>query len=114
MSCQKVDKMKNYLLVLLLLASFGCTTLNSVSLTPIPAERSKPIHLEKDKFIFLGFNFDNDFVDEINEDLREKCQGGKISGILTKDEDINYFLYIFWKKRVTVDGYCVNPTTAKK
>ena len=82
----------------------GCASINSLSLTPIPADR---------KVIILGFNFDNDFVDGMVDDLRRQCPNVKVTGILTKDENINYFLYLVWKKQVTATGYCVTTGTAK-
>lgn len=94
-----------YPLFLLFLSS--CASINSVSLTPIPAERSNQVKTQKSKLIFLAFNFDNDFVDETVEDLKRQCPKGKISGLLTKDENINYFLFFVWKKQITATGFCV-------
>lgn len=91
----------------------GCASVNSVSLTPIPAERKSPVRVQNEKMIFLGFNFDNDFVDRTVEDLRRQCPQGKVTGLLTKDENINYFLYFVWKKQITVSGYCVPVKTAQ-
>lgn len=85
----------------------GCASLNSVSLTQIPSERNQKVKVTRDKVIFLGFNFDNDFVDQMTNDLKKQCPDGRISGLLTKDENINYFLYIVWKKQVTAEGYCL-------
>ncbi len=101
--------MKRFLLLITICALFsaGCASINSLSLTPIPVNRSNKVEVIKSKVIILGFNFDNDFVDQINDELKAKCPNGKISGILTKDEDINYFLYFVWKKQVSVTGYCV-------
>lgn len=90
----------------------SCASINSVSLTQIPAERSQKVYTQKDKVIILGFNFDNDFVDGLVEDLKRQCPNGKVTGLLTKDEDINYFLYFVWKKQVTATGYCVKSSTA--
>lgn len=88
----------------------GCAAVNSVSLTPIPAQRNHPVKAEVSKWIFLGFSFDNDFIDPLVGDLKQKCPNGVISGILTKDETISYFL--LFKKHVTATGYC-NSATAK-
>jgi len=85
----------------------NCASVNSVSLTPIPAERKSLVRTQMSKTIFLGFNFDNDFIDEIVDDLKRQCPNGKVSGLLTKDENINYFLYFVWKKQITATGYCV-------
>lgn len=85
----------------------GCASLNSVSLTPIPAGRGTPVKVEKSKFIILGLNFDNDFVNEAEDDLKRQCPNGKVTGLLTKDENINYFLYLLYSKRLTATGYCV-------
>lgn len=93
--------------VVAVLGLSGCASLNSVSLTPIPAGRGNPVKVEKSKFIFLGFNFDNDFVNQAEDELKRQCPNGKVTGLLTKDENINYFLYIFWSKRLTATGYCL-------
>lgn len=90
----------------------GCASINSISLTPIPAERKAQVKTEKSKVIFMGFNFENDFVNSIVDDLKRQCPNGKVTGILTKDEDINYFLYIVWKKQITATGFCVPNTMA--
>ncbi|PWU19747.1 MAG: hypothetical protein C5B49_05245 [Bdellovibrio sp.] len=82
----------------------SCASVNSVSLTPIPAQRSGLVSATVSRTIFLGFNFDNDFVDKLALDLKQKCPGGIISGILTKDEVISYFLV--FTRRVTASGYC--------
>ncbi len=97
-------------LFLLLIGSIllaSCASINSVSLTPIPANRKTQVRTEKSKIILLGFNFDNDFVDEAVSDLTRQCPNGQVTGLLTKDENINYFLYFVWKKQITATGFCV-------
>ncbi len=84
----------------------SCASVNSVSLTPIPSQRSKVVQSQVSKTIFLGFNFDNDFIDPLVEDLKRKCPNGIVSGILTKDE--TYAYVIVFKKVVTATGYCNN------
>ena len=98
------------LLALGLLSS--CTSLQTLSLTSIPAKRDKAVKTEASKIIFLGFNFDNDFVDEMTTDLKRQCPNGVVSGVLTKDEVVDYFLMIVWKHRVTATGYCVQANQA--
>jgi len=85
----------------------SCVSLQSVSLTQVPAAREKVVSAEASKFLFLGIAFDNDFVDDVTRDLKAKCPDGKISGILTKDEAVNYFLFIFTRRRVSATGYCL-------
>ncbi len=104
--------MKTSLLLFLGLLS-GCVSLNTVSLTSIPAKRDRQVQAEASKYIFLGLSFDNDFVDEMTGQLKQKCPDGMISGILTKDEAVNYFLYIFWRHHVTATGYCSQGSTAR-
>ncbi len=106
--------MKIYSLITITLAMMlsACVSLNSVSLTPIPSERKHQVRTEKGKVIFLGFNFDNDFVEDAIEDLKRQCPNGKVTGLLTKDENIMYFLFFVWKKQVTATGYCLPHTTA--
>ncbi len=94
-----------YPLICLLVSS--CASINSVSLTPIPPTRNAPVRAQKSRVIFLGLNFDNDFVDGVVDELRRQCPNGKVTGLLTKDETINYFLFFVYKKQVTANGYCV-------
>lgn len=99
-----------FLASLLMLTS--CASVNSVSLTPIPADRKSQVKVDKSKVIILGFNFDNDFIDDAVDDLKRQCPNGKVSGLLTKDETINYFLFFVWKKQITATGYCIANSTA--
>ncbi len=95
-------KSVSLLLSLFLLSS--CASVNSVSLTPIPADRSRQVSAQVSKTIFLAFSFDNDFVDPLVQKLKDQCPKGVVSGILTKDETISYILV--YTKRVTATGYC--------
>lgn len=96
------------LFTLLLLA--GCASVNSVSLTPIPSNRSHPVKAEVSKTIFLAFNFDNDYVNPLVDQLKEQCPNGVVSGILTKDETTGYV--IIFVKHVTATGFCNQARTA--
>lgn len=89
----------------------GCAHVDSVSLTPIPTKRANQVKAEAEKTVFLAFNFDNDFVNAIVEDLKRQCPNGVVSGILTKQETIAYV--IVFKHKVTATGYC-NSTIAKR
>lgn len=82
----------------------GCASLNSVSLTPVPADRKQMIQEEVHDWVILGIAFDNDFAEGIRSKLREKCPNGKVSGILTKYE--SYFYVFFAKRVVTATAYC--------
>lgn len=85
----------------------GCAYLQSVSTTQIPAERQHKVSTERSRFIVLGFNFNNDYVNEMADDLAGKCPGGKVQGILTKHESIVYFPLFFQTVKVKAEGYCV-------
>jgi len=84
----------------------GCASINSVSLTSIPAKKGPEITAERSKMIFLGLNFDNDYVNEMTDDLKAQCRDGQVKGILTKDESIMYFLFFLYRRKVTAYGYC--------
>ena len=95
---------------LLLLMAFGwnsCVTLNTVSLTQVPKQRGRVVQAEGSRVIFLGLSFDNKFVDGMVDDLKDQCRNGRVTGILTKDEVVNYFLYLVLKRRVVASGYCI-------
>lgn len=103
--------LRSVLLLVSILCLTHCASINSLSLTPIPQDRKSHVKTEKSKVIILGFNFDNDFVDEVVDDLKRQCPNGKVSGLLTKDENINYFLYFVWKKQITATGYCISSNS---
>lgn len=110
--------MKIGLLVLTLIflnsCLIGCVSLDSVSVTQVPVNRSQKVRAEAERSIFLGFNFDNDYVNSITNDLKNQCTNGTVSGILTKTESTMYFLFFFWKKKVTATGYCVPSKVASR
>jgi hypothetical protein len=88
----------------------ACASVNSVSLTPIPSNRSREVRAEVERTIFLAFNFDNDYIDPLVQELKRQCPNGVVSGILTKDETIAYV--IVFKRKVTATGFC-NSSVAK-
>jgi hypothetical protein len=96
--------MKRFASILSIVIFSSCASINSVSLTTIPVQRTKPVKAEVSKFIILGLNFNNDFVDEVGKKLKAECRDGVISGILTKDEVISY---VFAHTRhIVATGYC--------
>lgn len=106
--------MKSLSLIFLIPFFTGCVSLNTLSLTSIPAQRSNIVKADVSKVIFLGFNFDNDFVDQLEGQLKNKCPNGVVSGILTKDEVVDYFLLIVWKHQISATGYCVKGGIASR
>ena len=101
------------LLAMTLFSALGCASLQSVSLTSIPRERGTPIEATKNNVAFLGIHFDNDFADEVPEDLRRQCPNGKVTGIYAKYESTWYVL--LQNRSVTAKAYCVpaRPSTAQ-
>jgi hypothetical protein len=94
------------LLLLILFSLSACTHLHSVSVTSMPKERSQKVSAERYKFLFLMLNFDNKFVDEMEQDLARQCQG-RVEGIVTKFEFITYFPLFAQAYNVKAEGYCV-------
>lgn len=84
----------------------GCASLNSVSVTSLPANRDNQIQAQADKWIIFGLSFDNDYADTVAKGLEAKCPRGKVSGILTKDEAYYYFLALVVKRQIQATGYC--------
>jgi hypothetical protein len=98
--------MKTLLVVgLLALSSTACASLQSVSVTNIPRDRGKPVEATADNPAFLGLHFDNDFADDLPDELRAQCPNGKVTGIYSKYESTWYVLV--QNRSVTVKGYCV-------
>lgn len=99
--------LRSFTCLALIMLTQACVSLNSVSLTQIPANRGQQVSVTKDKTVIFFMSFDNDFVDSMVEELKSKCKDGMVQGILTRDEVVDYFLMIVHKRRVTAEGYCV-------
>ena len=99
--------MKRILLITFALLTQACTHLTTLSVSPIPENRSKPIRAESSRFIFMYFNFDTDYVNDMTLRLAQQCPSGDVKGILTKHEQITYFPIFAHRSRVTASGYCV-------
>jgi hypothetical protein len=83
----------------------ACTSLDSVSVTQIPGDRSRPVHAEVDNTALFGIHFDNDFVEELTPKLMAQCPHGRLTGILTKHESTSYF--VVSTRTVSASAYCV-------
>lgn len=91
----------------LLLTAFiltGCVGLNSVSMTQVPQNKGQLIEADAHDWVFLNFTTQNDFVEVAINKLKQQCEGGKISGVLTKHQTTSYLLV--FKREVVVNGYC--------
>ena len=88
----------------------GCASLVSVSVTPVPEQRNNRVGATAEKWSFLGITFDNDYVDQMTDDLKARCPNGVITGLLTKDEVYSYFL--LFKRKITASGYCVKDVAS--
>jgi hypothetical protein len=98
------------LLALPLLAA--CTSLQSVSVTQVPSDRSRPVRAEVSSTALFGIHFDNDFVDELRDDLIRQCPNGKVTGILTKHQSTLYV--IVSTRKVIATGYCVYDSAPRE
>ena len=92
--------------LLLALSLSGCVSVKSVSLTSIPEDREQVVTASGDRFLFLGISFSTSYIDETIASLGDQCPDGKVEGVLTKHEYVNYFLYLFATERVVARGFC--------
>jgi hypothetical protein len=83
----------------------ACTSLQSVSVTQIPVDRSRPVRAEVTNTALFGIHFDNDFVIDLTPQLLRQCPDGRITGLLTKQESSLYVIVA--TRRVIATGYCV-------
>jgi hypothetical protein len=95
----------------LLAAPSACTSLQSMSVTAVPKERDRPVRAEASNTAFLGIHFDNDFADDLRDELRRKCPHGRVTGIYTKYETT--WVVVVETRTVTATGYCVAAVSAK-
>lgn len=99
-------------IIFILGCTYSCASLESVSITEMPRKRGMEVSAQVDKFIFLGLNFNNDYIDSLTPKLASQCSGGKVSGILTKHE--SYFYFLAHKVIVTARGVCTKGKRSRK
>ena len=87
----------------------ACTSLQSVSVTQVPIDRSRPVKAEVSNTALFGIHFDNDFLEPLQAELMRQCPHGKVTGILTKQESSLYV--VVQTRRVIATGYCVYDVT---
>lgn len=100
-------------LCLLLPLLKACTYTAAVSQTNIPADRKKVVQASVEKFMVLGFNFDNDYALRLSDKLKEACPRGEVRGVTTHDKVTLYFLAFFWKREISAQGYCTAHRQSK-
>ena len=94
------------LLVIAALCLNACTYTAAVTQTNVPPQRDHPVEVDVKRFIFFA-TLDTDEVSRLTAELQQKCPGGRVTGILTKDLRTMYFLFIFWQREVIAKGFCV-------
>lgn len=96
--------LKKLSVCVLALSFTGCAVLHSVSMTSYPKNRQTPVQAQVKKFVFLGFNFNNDFVLDLTPQLQQQCPNRTITGITSKYESR---WYVFAHQMiVTSQGFC--------
>ena len=101
----------SHFVCLFFVAATGCASLQSVSVTAVPSERSHKVQADANNTAFLGIHFDNDFADGLREDLRRQCPHGRVTGIFTKYE--TYWVVLVETRTVTATGYCVDSADVR-
>lgn len=90
------------------LVMVGCTSLQSVSISQIPQDRSQRVSAEGDQWSLLGIAFSNDFVDDAMLDIQQQCPQGQVEGVLTQYDHTFFFPVLV--RTVEVTGFCVAGT----
>jgi hypothetical protein len=105
------QRFASFLGCLSFVAAAGCASLQSVSVTAVPSERSHKVQADASNTAFLGIHFDNDFADGLREDLRRQCPRGRVTGVFTKYE--TYWVVLVETRTVTATGYCVDSSDTR-
>jgi hypothetical protein len=91
---------------------FSCATVHSAFMTNISAtpKQGRTIEASSSKFVFLAFNFDNEYAFETQRKLAGACPNGTVTGILTTFETRWYVLFTDFA--VKAKGLCVQTKHA--
>lgn len=64
---------------------------------------SKVINIETEQFVFMGFVFDTDYVDQAYQQLLDQC-AGEVSAVNTQYSTSHGFLH--WKNKIRMRAVC--------
>jgi hypothetical protein len=100
------------ILTLAAMLSTSCATVHRAFMTNVSASPSqgKMIEASAEKFVFLGFNFNNDYAFEAQKKLVSSCPNGMVTGILTTFETQWYVFFTNYE--IKARGLCVHPKHA--
>ncbi len=90
--------------------SNACQTVESISVSQIPAEKAREteIQAESSSPIIFFIPFGSGYIDTAREDLLSQCASpSKIEGTLSKHSSTNYLFGLFMSQKVAMKAYCV-------
>jgi hypothetical protein len=92
----------------------GCMTVRSVSISQLPESsfRQSVVKTQTSSPIVIGIPFNTDYLDEARADFVGRCKDGAIEGVLSKHEDVNYFIGLVVVQKVSIQGYCVRKVAS--
>ena len=92
----------------------GCRTVRSVSISQLPESplRQSVVQAQTSSPIIIGIPFNTDYLDEVRADFVGRCKDGAIEGVLSKHEDVNYFIGLVVVQKVSLKGYCVRKVAS--
>ena len=62
------------------------------------------VESQSEQFVVLGFVQDTKYVEQAFDDLKQKCQSGRIEGINTRySTSLGFFS---WTNKIRMRGYC--------
>ena len=100
------------ILAFLALCSGACASLQSVSMTQVPSDRSRSIQSESSSWGFLGIFFSNSFADDAVKELQDQCPNGRITGVYTKQESRFYVLVL--QRKIQATAFCESTEKSGK
>jgi len=106
--------MKKLIAILACLSVFSgaCASLQSVSMTQVPTDRSHPIEANSSSWGLFGIFFTNSFADDAVKELQGKCPNGRITGVFTKQESRFYLLVL--ERKVLATAFCESAPKSGK
>lgn len=105
---------RSALAVLVVQCLSGCMTVRSVSISQLPESplRQSVVKAQTSSPIVIGIPFNTDYLDEARADFVSRCKDGAIEGVLSKHEDVNYFIGLVVVQKVSLQGYCVRKVAS--
>ena len=106
--------MNKFIITSLILLATGCAhSIHQVHVSGFKklqeateADKISEVEVLSEQYVFMGFKFNTDYVDDAYKKLLASCPSGNVSGISTQSSTSGHFMS--WTNKILIKGSCID------